>query len=152
MAGDKPYDQDEPEMEPINLPYPPSADNIYQVMRYMTNADERDAMVNRTVRDCLDELFDEFGDECVMPILSYIQLEMGWDLEILMDRREAEDALMARHSIFDDEIWRKILNTRAVNELHHEVYRVSQTYLSDALEEVLMKEQLRSRPEDDLPK
>lgn len=153
MAGEKPYDQDEPEetMEPIILPYPPSAENVYQVMRYMTNAQERDEMVNQTVRDYLDELFDEFGEECVMPILSYVQLAMGWDLEILMDKREAEDGLMTKYSIFDDEIWRKVLNTRAVNELHHEVYRISQTYLSDALAEVLMKEQLHTSPEDDLP-
>lgn len=152
MSDDKPYDQDnDDELIPIVLPYPPSQENIYELMRYMTNADRRDEVINQTVRDYLDELFEEFGEDCVVPILSYVQLEMGWDLEILMDKREAEDALMSQHSIFDDEIWRKVLNTRAVNEFHHAVYRLSQTYLNDAIAEVLMKEQLHTSPEDDLP-
>jgi hypothetical protein len=153
MSDEKPYDQDDEHKEliPIVLPYPPTENNIYELVRYMTDADRRDEVINQTVRDYLDELFDEFGEDCVVPILSYVQLEMGWDLEILMDKRDTEDALMKNHSIFDDEIWRKVLNTRAVNEFHHAVYRLSQTYLNDAIAEVLMKEELRTPPEGDLP-
>lgn len=151
--SDKPYDQDDDEerMVPIDLPTPQSIPNIFQVMGYMIEADRRDELVNQTVRDYLDELIEDFGEECVIPIISYIQQYMGWDLEILLEQSDVENYLMKNHSLFDDDMWMKVLNTKAMNELHQAVFRLSQTYLSDAVAEVLMKEELRMTQEGDLP-
>lgn len=151
--SDKPYDQDDDgeRMIPIDLPPPQSLPNIFQVMSYMIEADRRDALVNETVRDYLDELIDDFGDECVIPIISYIQQYMGWDMEILLEQSDVENFLMKNHSLFDEDMWLKVLNTKAINEFHSAVFRLSQTYLSDAVSEVLMKEELRTAGEDAPP-
>jgi len=151
--SDKPYDQDDDgeRMIPIDLPPPQSFPNIFQVMSYMIEADRRDALVNETVRDYLDELIEDFGDECVIPIISYIQRYMGWDMEILLEQSDVENFLMKNHSLFDEDMWLKVLNTKAINEFHSAVFRLSQTYLSDAVAEVLMKEELRTAGEDAPP-
>mgnify|MGYP006274694859 CR=1 FL=1 len=151
VSDDEPYDQDA-ELVPIELPELPSYESVYDLVERMARASDRDDMVNATVRDYMEDMFDAFGEDCVVPILSYIQMAMGWDLEILLDKQGVEDYLMLRHSIYDEEIWEKVINTLAINELHHAVYRLSQTFLSDAVAEVLMKEQSRNHPEDDLPK
>jgi preprotein translocase subunit SecA len=117
----------------------------------MIEADRRDALVNETVRDYLDELIEDFGDECVIPIISYIQRYMGWDMEILLEQSDVENFLMKNHSLFDEDMWLKVLNTKAINEFHSAVFRLSQTYLSDAVAEVLMKEELRTAGEDAPP-
>lgn len=143
------HDDEDDEMVMFELPVPPSFAEIFQVMRFMIDADNREEVMKKEIRDSLDSFYDEYGDECTVPIISYVQQVMGWDLEILLDRSEVDNFLMKNYSLFDETIWQKVLKTRAINELHHEVFRISQTYLNDAVAEVLMKEQSHISEEGD---
>ena len=136
--SEKPFDQDDDNerMIPFEIPTPESLQNIFQVMSYMIENDKKEDSLNDTVRD-------------IVPIMSYIQQFMGWDLEILVEQADVEDFLMKKYSLFDNDMWKKVLNTKAINELHQAVFRLSQTYLSDAVAEVLMTEELHRFPEDD---
>ena len=90
----------------------------------------------------LDQLYDEIGspDDAATTIISYIQQRHGWDVELLAERREVEEMLFRRHNKFDEKIWEKVLNTDAISDLHHETYKLSQTYIGYAIEEVLSEE------------
>ena len=133
--SEKPFDQDDDNerMIPFEIPTPESLQNIFQVMSYMIENDKKEDSLNDTVRDYLDELTEDFGEDCIVPIMSYIQQFMGWDLEILVEQADVEDFLMKKYSLFDNDMWKKVLNTKAINELHQAVFRLSQTYLSDVL-------------------
>lgn len=101
----------------------------------------------------LDELYDEIGspEDAATTIISYIQRRHGWDMEILADRREVEEMLFKRFSRYDEEMWEKVLNTDAISDLHHEVYKLSQTYIGYAIDEVLSEEDVDGEEDGNHP-
>jgi hypothetical protein len=39
-------------------------------------------------------------------------------------------------------MWAKVLNTEAFSDMHHEVFKVTQTYIARAVDEVMRKDML----------
>jgi len=138
------YDQDDDDDEclvPIDLP---SADQsvIYTISQFFIEQDRKEKRVFRDVRKALDQLYEKHGaDYASIGIMNYITAKQGWDLEILLDKSEVEDFLLARHNIYDEDIWQKVLGTAAMSELRREVFKISQTYLAHAVLEALGMEQ-----------
>lgn len=133
-------DEEEEDLFPIDLPTPEET-FTYLVSQFFIEADRKEKRVNRDVVRALDKVFDKHGDDySAVSVMGYISQRKGWDIEILMEKHEVEDYLMTAHNIFDDDIWQKVLGTSAMSELRREVFALSQTYLSRAVQEVLGKE------------
>ena len=98
--------------------------------------------------DYLDELYDtiENDDETATLVISYLQRRHKWDMELLADRRDVDEMLFKEHSLFDDHMWEKVMNTTAISDLHHEVWKLSQKYISRAIQEVLNKDGTAEQP------
>ena len=60
-----------------------------------------------------------------------------WQIELLAEKSEVEQILYETYSVYDDEIWEKVLNTDAISELHHQVHALSTTYIKEAIAEVV---------------
>lgn len=131
--------------EEIQLPdvYVP-ASTLFEISSFIARAMEKEEQMASLVKRVLDELYEEIGspDDAATTIISYIQQRHGWDIELLADKREVEDMMFQRFSRFDEEIWAKVLNTDAISDLHHETYKLSQTYIAYAIDEVLNEEDI----------
>jgi hypothetical protein len=63
-------------------------------------------------------------------------------MELLAERHDVDDALFTRYHTFDENMWAKVLNTEAFSDMHHEVFKVTQTYIARAVDEVMRKDLL----------
>lgn len=135
--------------EKIELPFIAIPQNLLkQLAEFVQNALEKeDRLVNLTT-DVLDELYREINDDDVAAshIISYLQRRHHWDVELLAERRDVDEMLMARHNIFDEHMWDKVMNTTAISELHHETFKLSQKYIARAINEVLAKDGTAEQP------
>ena len=98
--------------------------------------------------DVLDRLYREIGgeEETATLVISYLQRRHKWDMELLAERRDVDDILFREHNLFDEYMWDKVMNTNAISDLHHEVYKLSQTYIARAIREVLRKDGAEEQP------
>lgn len=140
-------DEDTPEQnifpEEIDLPSVQAPrQTIFELATFIARAVAEEARMASIAKQYLDELYDEIGspDEAATTIISYIQRRHGWDIELLAEKREIEEMLFKRFSRYDESMWEKVLNTDAISDLHHEVYKMSQTYIGYAIDEVLSEE------------
>ena len=103
--------------------------------------------------EILNELYDQIENEAETAtlIISYLQSRHKWDIELLAVKDEVEDMLFARDHIFDEHIWEKVINTTAISDLHHEVYKLSQEFIGYAIDEVLDEEEANGVDPYDMP-
>ncbi len=142
------YDQ-EPKHEKIELPKLSIPKNLLrELIEFVQNALEKDEKQMSITSDYLDELYDtiENDDETATLVISYLQRRHKWDVELLADRRDVDEMLFKEHSLFDDHMWEKVMNTTAISDLHHEVWKLSQKYISRAIQEVLNKDGTAEQP------
>ena len=145
---DELYDQ-EPKHEKIELPKLSIPKNLLrELIEFVQNALEKDEKQMSITSDYLDELYDtiENDDETATLVISYLQRRHKWDMELLADRRDVDEMLFKEHSLFDDHMWEKVMNTTAISDLHHEVWKLSQKYISRAIQEVLNKDGTAEQP------
>ncbi len=134
-------DDDDGELYPVDLPSTEPTVS-FLISQFFMEADRKEKQVSRDVIRALGRIYDKYGDDYTsVSVMGYIGRRMGWDLEILMEKYEVEDYLMNTYDLFDEEIWAKVLGTSAISDLRREVFKLSQTYLSRAVREVLEKEQ-----------
>lgn len=142
-------DDEEEELVPIDLPLPEET-FTYLVSQFFIEADRKEKRVNRDVTKALDKVFDKHGDDySAVAVMGYISRRKGWDMEILLEKHEVEDYLMRAHDLFDDDIFVKVLGTKAMSDLRREVFALSQTYLARGVQEVLGKERPNTSPVGD---
>ena len=98
--------------------------------------------------EVLDELYRQIENDDVAAshIISYVQRRHFWDVELLAERRDVDEMLMAKHNIFDEHMWDKVMNTTAISDLHHETFKLSQKYIELAIKEVLAKDGTTEQP------
>ena len=130
-----------------------SHSTIYELATFIAQAVAEEARMASIAKQYLDELYDEIGspDDAATTIISYIQRRHGWDVELLAEKREVEEMLFKRFSRYDEAMWEKVLNTDAISDLHHEVYKLSQTYIGFAIDEVLSEEDVDGDESEDHP-
>lgn len=129
--------------EEIDLPSTSIPPNLLkQLSEFIANALEKDERLMGVTRGYLDDLYNEVGneEEAATLIISYIQQRHKWDVELLAERQDVDEILFREHSLFDDHMWDKVMNTKAMSDLHHEVYKLSQTYISRAIRESLKRD------------
>lgn len=129
--------------EEIVLPTTNTPQNtLFELATFISQAVAEEARMASVAKEYLDELYEKIGspDDAATTIISYIQRRHGWDVELLAERSEVEEMLFKRFDIYDEEMWSKVMNTDAISDLHHEVYKLSQTYIGYAIDEVLSKE------------
>lgn len=90
-------------------------------------------------KDYLDKFYEEVGnaEQAASAVISYIQMRHKWQIELLAEKAEVEQILYETYSIYDDEIWEKVLNTNAISDLHHQVHTISTAYIKEAIKEVI---------------
>jgi hypothetical protein len=81
--------------------------------------------------------------------MNYVQRIEGWDLEIITERSDVDNYLLNALSIYDENMFLKVIGTRAMSEFRREIYQLSQKYLPIAVAEILGKEQSSIFPEAD---
>lgn len=131
--------------EEINLPdVNVPASTLWEISMFIAQAMMEEERMASLTKRVLDELYEEIGspDDAATTIISYIQQRHGWDVELLAEKREVEEMLFRRFSRFDEKMWEKVMNTDAISDLHHEVYKLSQVYIAYAIDEVLHEEDL----------
>lgn len=121
-----------------------SENSLRELATFIAEAVAKETHMASVAKQYLDELYSEIGspDEAATTIISYIQRRHGWDVELLAEKREVEEMLFKRFSRYDEDIWEKIMNTDAISDLHHEVYKLSQKYIAFAIDEVLNEEDI----------
>ena len=124
----------------IELPKPIIPENILKdLTEFVQNALEKENKLMSITSDLLDQLYREIGgdEETASLVISYIQRRHKWDVELLAERRDVDEVLYREHDLFDEHMWDKVMNTKAISDLHHEVWKLSQKYISRAIKEVL---------------
>jgi len=133
----------------VNLPSVSIPLNLLrELSEFVQNAMEKENRIMSLTVEVLDALYRQIenDDEAASYIISYLQRRHHWDVELLAERRDVDEMLMKKHNIFDEHMWEKVLNTTAISDLHHEVYKLSQKYISRAIKEVLAKDGTADRP------
>ena len=133
----------------IKLPNTSIPKNLFrELVEFLQNAMEKENELMSLTADVLDRLYQEIGgeEETATLVISYLQRRHKWDVELLAERRDVDDILFREHSLFDEYMWDKVMNTQAISDLHHEVYKISQTYIARAIREVLLKDGAEEQP------
>ena len=133
----------------IKLPNTSIPKNLFrELVEFLQNAMEKENELMSLTADVLDRLYQEIGgeEETATLVISYLQRRHKWDVELLAERRDVDDILFREHSLFDEYMWDKVMNTQAISDLHHEVYKISQTYIARAIREVLSKNGTEEQP------
>lgn len=132
------------ELPPVSIP----PNLLRELAEFVQNAMEKENRLMSLTVEVLDALYREIDndDETASYIISYLQRRHYWDVELLAERRDVDEMLMKRHNIFDEHMWEKVMNTTAISDLHHEVYKLSQKYIARAIKEVLAKDGTADRP------
>jgi len=139
---------------PIELPdlnIPPKW--LETLGHFLSKSSERLERNMTITSEILNELYDQIENEAETAtlIISYLQSRHKWDIELLAVKDEVEDMLFARDHIFDEHIWEKVINTTAISDLHHEVYKLSQEFIGYAIDEVLDEEEANGVDPYDMP-
>ena len=123
-------------------------DLFRELVEFLQNAMEKENELMSLTADVLDRLYREIGgeEETATLVISYLQRRHKWDMELLAERRDVDDILFREHNLFDEYMWDKVMNTQAISDLHHEVYKISQTYIARAIREVLSKNGTEEQP------
>jgi len=123
-------------------------DLFRELVEFLHNAMEKENELMSLTADVLDRLYREIGgeEETATLVISYLQRRHKWDVELLAERRDVDDILFREHNLFDEYMWDKVMNTNAISDLHHEVYKLSQTYIARAIREVLRKDGAEEQP------
>ena len=123
-------------------------DLFRELVEFLQNAMEKENELMSLTADVLDRLYREIGgeEETATLVISYLQRRHKWDMELLAERRDVDDILFREHNLFDEYMWDKVMNTQAISDLHHEVYKISQTYIARAIREVLLKDGAEEQP------
>jgi hypothetical protein len=123
-------------------------DLFRELVEFLQNAMEKENELMSLTTDVLDRLYREIGDEeeTATMVISYLQRRHKWDVELLAERRDVDDILFRDHNLFDEHMWDKVMNAQAISDLHHEVYKLSQTYIARAIREVLRKDGTEEQP------
>jgi hypothetical protein len=123
-------------------------DLFRELVEFLQNAMEKESELMSLTADVLDRLYREIGgeEETATLVISYLQRRHKWDMELLAERRDVDDILFREHNLFDEYMWDKVMNTNAISDLHHEVYKLSQTYIARAIREVLRKDGAEEQP------
>ena len=133
----------------IKLPNTSIPKNLFrELVEFLQNAMEKENELMSLTADVLDRLYQEIGgeEETASLVISYLQRRHKWDVELLAERRDVDDILFREHNLFDEYMWDKVMNTQAISDLHHEVYKLSQTYIARAIREVLRKDGTEEQP------
>jgi hypothetical protein len=132
------------ELPAINIP----KDLLRELAEFVQNALEKENKLVSLTADVLDDLYRQIEDDDVTAshIVSYLQRRHYWDVELLAERRDVDEMLMARHNLFDEHMWDKVMNTIAISDLHHETFKLSQKYIARAIAEVLAKDGTAEQP------
>lgn len=144
MEDNTPEQHDGTTPEEIQLPKLFIPHNILaELATFIAQAVAEEERMAFLAKQTLDELYDAIGspDDAATTIISYIQRRHGWDVELLAEKSEVEDVLFRQFSRYDEGMWEKVLNTDAISDLHHEVYKMSQQYIAEAIREVLSEEE-----------
>jgi HEPN domain-containing protein len=123
-------------------------DLLRELSEFVQNALEKENKLMSLTAEVLDELYRQIENDDVAAshIISYVQRRHFWDVELLAERRDVDEMLMARHNIFDEHMWDKVMNTTAISDLHHETFKLSQKYIELAIKEVLAKDGTTEQP------
>ena len=123
-------------------------DLFRELVEFLQNAMEKENELMSLTTDVLDRLYREIGgeEETATLVISYLQRRHKWDVELLAERRDVDDILFRDHNLFDEHMWDKVMNAQAISDLHHEVYKLSQTYIARAIREVLLKDGAGEQP------
>jgi hypothetical protein len=123
-------------------------DLFRELVEFLQNAMEKENELMSLTTDVLDRLYREIGgeEETATLVISYLQRRHKWDVELLAERRDVDDILFREHNLFDEHMWDKVMNAQAISDLHHEVYKLSQTYIARAIREVLRKDGTEEQP------
>jgi HEPN domain-containing protein len=123
-------------------------DLLRELSEFVQNALEKENKLMSLTAEVLDELYRQIENDDVAAshIISYVQRRHFWDVELLAERRDVDEMLMARHNIFDEHMWDKVMNTTAISDLHHETFKLSQKYIELAIKEVLAKDGTAEQP------
>jgi hypothetical protein len=132
----------EEEDDPIIVPLPElevPRNIINELSNFISKHIEEEDEMNRIVRDCLDDLYEQFDEpeQVTDLVLSYVQRRHGWDLEVVMSESDVEEALFRNYDGYDPEMWQKAKETHAIKELHYEIYKLSKMYAKEAVREIL---------------
>lgn len=132
------------ELPPVAIP----KDLLKELAEFVQNALEKENKVMSLTTEVLDELYREIQDEDIAAshIISYIQRRHHWDIELLAERQDVDNMLMAQFNLFDEHMWDKVMNTTAISDLHHETYKLSQKYIARAIAEVLAEDGTGEQP------
>jgi hypothetical protein len=147
IGNEDPYEVDLPEQLPV-----PHSD-LLELFLFMSKAREEEDKTVSMVRHYMNELYDEYSVEfperdsevVAAEIVSYLCRRHKWDVELLWDRKDVEEMLFRRFNTYDPNIWAKVMETEAMQEMHRAVYAVTQRFLDAAIQEVI-------RPERRTPK
>lgn len=123
-------------------------DLLRELSEFVQNALEKENKLMSLTAEVLDELYRQIENDDVAAshIISYVQRRHFWDVELLAERRDVDEMLMAKHNIFDEHMWDKVMNTTAISDLHHETFKLSQKYIELAIKEVLAKDGTAEQP------
>lgn len=144
---DDPFGEPEDEVTELELstelPVPHS--HLADIFLFISKSREQEDITMSIIRHYLNDLYDEYSAEfperdlegLASDIVIYLSRRHKWEVELLWDKKDAEDMLFKKHNTYDPRIWEKVLDTEAIREMHRIVYDVSQHYLDKALEEVL---------------
>jgi hypothetical protein len=137
MDFDDDLNPEEVEFPHSELPKP----ILFELSQFIAAAVKRDMKTAKLVNHVLDQLYDAIGEDYApTAIMGYVARRHRWDIDIIAEGAEVENILLRDHSIFDDDMWAKVLNTDAISDLHHEVYKLGVQYMDRAINEVLLSE------------
>jgi hypothetical protein len=121
---------------------------LHEISRRLERIEGKENELMSLTTDVLDRLYREIGgeEETATLVISYLQRRHKWDVELLAERRDVDDILFREHNLFDEHMWDKVMNAQAISDLHHEVYKLSQTYIARAIREVLRKDGTEEQP------
>ena len=132
------------ELPPVAIP----KDLLKELAEFVQNALEKENKLMSLTTEVLDELYRQIQDDDIAAshIISYVQRRHHWDIELLAERQDVDNMLMAQHNLFDEHMWDKVMNSTAISDLHHETYKLSQKYIARAIAEVLAKDGTGEQP------
>lgn len=132
------------QLPPVSIP----KDLLKELSEFVQNALEKENKLVSLTAEVLDELYREIANDDITAshIISYLQRRHYWDVELLAERQDVDEMLMAKHNIFDEHMWDKVMNTTAISDLHHETFKLSQKYIARAIAEVLAKDGTAEQP------
>ena len=141
-------EEDEGSYEPTDLPFV-DINAVAEIAKFFIDADRKEARMYSEVENALEDLQWQYGTDLSIALMNYVQRIEGWDLEIITERSDVDNYLLNALSIYDENMFLKVVGTRAMSEFRREIYQLSQKYLPIAVAEILGKEQSGIFPEAD---